>query len=281
MILAVRCPPRHFLTPPAQLTGGWKCSWADMETEKSLANYHPGKKQTWFGENLCNLLPTTINLHDETQRQIETTASPHLTPFPRLSFHSWLLTHSWLLYLLLPQAVQGVGEWGLLSVHNTFSPSPSSTHSSPTPVWDFPTGCSPSGQTCSSVALQRLQFPSGNTWLLQCGVLHRLQGISVLVPGAPPPSLSSLILLSARLFFLQFFQLLSLLHGIFYRIWHMLSQRPPSWLRDSAVPCGGSVGAGWNELCLTQGSPSLSSQRLPCSPLLPAPGHPHQYRLFM
>ncbi|KAK4824459.1 hypothetical protein QYF61_015837 [Mycteria americana] len=50
-------------------------------------------------------------------------------------------------------------------------------------------------------------------------------------------------------------------------------QALPSWLRGSAVPCGGAVGAGRDRLCPAWGSPGLSSQRPPCSPLLPAPGH--------
>lgn len=47
---------------------------------------------------------------------------------------------------------------------------------------------------------------------------------------------------------------------------------PPSWLQGSDVPCGGSVGPGWNQLCPVWGRPGLSTQRLPCSPL-PAIGH--------
>lgn len=52
-------------------------------------------------------------------------------------------------------------------------------------------------------------------------------------------------------------------------------------LLASAVSCGGSVGAVWKQLCLTWGSPDLSSQ--PLQPLLPKhcyrhPVHPSSVR---
>jgi len=39
-------------------------------------------------------------------------------------------------------------------------------------------------------------------------------------------------------------------------------EAPPFQLLGSAVPCSGVAGASWNHLCLTWGSPGLSSQRL-------------------
>lgn len=40
---------------------------------------------------------------------------------------------------------------------------------------------------------------------------------------------------------------------------HISPEVPPSCLRGSAIPCGESVGAVWNLLCLTWGSPGLLS----------------------
>jgi len=86
-------------------------------------------------------------------------------------------------------------------------------------------------------------------------VHHGLQGISALVPGAPPlppaPSLTSvsslvLLTLSQPTNSLSVWCFLSLLKYVF-----------PAWLVGSAVPCDRSVGAG----CGWHGEPLASSHR--------------------
>jgi len=41
-------------------------------------------------------------------------------------------------------------------------------------------------------------------------------------------------------------------------------EAPPSWLRGSAVPSAGLVGAGWNPPCPAQGSPGFSQRPPHC-----------------
>jgi len=66
--------------------------------------------------------------------------------------------------------------------------------------------------------------------------------------------LSSLTGLFTLLFLAIFSSLLPYLWGIFYPFLDM-PEVPPSGLLDSAVPCGGSTGAGWNWLCPAWGCP--------------------------
>ena len=116
--------------------------------------------------------------------------------------------------------------------------------------------------SCSSVVLPELQC---GYHLLHHGPSHGCKGNSAPVPGAPPP-----LLLSLRRSYLC----VSLLSPPPLSAWCLLPflkyafpEAPPSWLLGSAVPCCGSIGASWNRLCPAQGSPGLSSQRLPLQPL--------------
>jgi len=62
---------------------------------------------------------------------------------------------------------------------------------------------------------------------------------------------------SAGLLLLPFASFLSLLHSVFYPILDIFfPEASPSWLRGSVLPCGGSVGAGWNHLCPTWAAPA-------------------------
>lgn len=76
---------------------------------------------------------------------------------------------------------------------------------------------------------------------------------------SPPPSLT----LGFAVFFLALF-LPSLLTACLMLCpsLNITEEVSPAQLRDSAVPCSGSVGTGWNWLCQAWDSPSLSSQKL-------------------
>lgn len=121
---------------------------------------------------------------------------------------------------------------------------------------------------CSSVAFHGLQFLSGAFAVVQ--VLHRHQGVPALVPWSNSPSLTLLF----PLLFLNFLSFFLSIWWIFFPFLNTFSEEAPP-LRGSAVPCDGSARMGWNWLCLARCSLNLSSQRLPCSPLLPVPGHQH------
>ncbi|XP_065599630.1 chemokine-like protein TAFA-5 isoform X1 [Cyrtonyx montezumae] len=48
----------------------------------------------------------------------------------------------------------------------------------------------------------------------------------------------------------------------------------PCWLLGPSMPCSGAAGVSWNQLCLKQGTPGLSSsQRASVAPLLSKPCH--------
>lgn len=82
------------------------------------------------------------------------------------------------------------------------------------------------------------------------------------MPKAPPHPPSSLTLVSAETFLLHFF--LTSLTAVWYFLPYLtytFSEASPSWLRGSAVPCGESIGATWNQLCPSWDIPGLSSQR--------------------
>lgn len=96
------------------------------------------------------------------------------------------------------------------------------------------------------------------------------RGISILAPPHPPPSPA---VVSAGLLLMPFFSHFSLSHSdvqhfyAFEKICFPSTGIPStqSWPWGSAVPCAGSVGAGWNWLCPAWSSPDLSSQRPLCS----------------
>ena len=79
------------------------------------------------------------------------------------------------------------------------------------------------------------------------------RGISAPAPGAPPPSPSSLTLVSAELFRSHILTPLSqlLLHSSFYPFLNMLSQRRCDWLSFGQQRV--HRGADWNWLCPTWG----------------------------
>lgn len=109
--------------------------------------------------------------------------------------------------------------------------------------------------------------------LLHSSLLHGLQGISSLVPGASPSPLSLVFpLLFHTLSVLSFSIYPALLKRIFLEM-------PPTLLRGSAVLCAWLVGTFWKRLFSAWGSPGLFSERPPYSPTLPAPGHINQIHL--
>lgn len=98
-----------------------------------------------------------------------TTFLPPPPPFPGSASR----LHSWLLFLPTPSSAggwRGCGQSitaplcrsGLLTLV-------------PAPAWGLPTGCSPSGKTCSSTGSLRATVPSGHVHILWRGVLHGLQ----------------------------------------------------------------------------------------------------------
>lgn len=124
--------------------------------------------------------------------------------------------------------------------------------------------------------LHRTQFPSGHVHLLWSGILYGLQ-YEYLFPHVPPwaavgqpaPPRSFPQAAEESLFwclehllltflspwclqgsFLHLSSPLTLLCSILPFLTHAFPKMPQSWLRDSAVPCSGCIGAVWNELCL-------------------------------
>lgn len=76
-------------------------------------------------------------------------------------------------------------------------------------------------RTCSGMDYPAATVPSGNKHLLRHVVLHGLQRGYLLQHGAPPLPLT--------------------LCSLLISLWHFLPLlKPLPWLRDSAVPCGGS-----------------------------------------
>lgn len=113
---------------------------------------------------------------------------------------------------------------------------------------DSPHGLQSLRKTCSSMGSPLATVPLGNIQLLQCRVLHELQGILLQCHRAPPPPSLSLIfpLLCCFSFFLflphlslfDFFFFLPVLKYVFRELLH-------SWLMGSAS--GGSVAERWRK----------------------------------
>lgn len=111
--------------------------------------------------------------------------------------------------------------------------------------------------------LHRLQFFRIN--LLQCGLSMSHRGILAWVPGTPPPALT---LVSAGLFLKQFSSLLAAFMPFLPFLKYVFLEVPLSWLRDSAVLCGGATGAD----CAWRGADHAAPQTLPLQLPCPVPG---------
>lgn len=96
---------------------------------------------------------------------------------------------------------------------------------------------------------------------LHQGVSSSCSETSALASVAPLPT-PSLTLASTR----WFSSLLSTSTASFATSYPCFPKGAHKWLRGSAVPCGGFIGADWNQLCPAWGSPDLLRQGPPCSP---------------
>ena len=141
---------------------------------------------------------------------------------------------------------------------NIGSPKAAVLQDEPAPVWILPTGCS-SIRAYPTLVWSPPWVQCG--YLLHHGLSRGCEEIPAPVPGAPPP-LPPLTSIVAGLFLAL---LPSLLSSFLPFLTHIFPEAPPSWLRGSAMSCGWSAGAGCDWLFLTWGSPSISSQRWPCS----------------
>lgn len=223
-----------------------------MKTGRLQNNCSHGRNNLGLGK--IYLSPVKIGLASEKQRQIETTPLPPLLSQAQL--YSFIFDSS---ASVMPQAAQEKANGGCgQSVTAPF-------------CLFFPCTLLP----CFSIGpLHRLQSFRIN--LLWPGVFHRLQygcllccglsmGCRVMpdstsplqglqgFPGAP----LSLMWVLAGLFLTVF---PSLLGSVLPFLTYVFPEAPPSWLRASALPCLGSVGA---------------SERSLCSSPLPALGHLH------
>ena len=123
-----------------------------------------------------------------------------------------------------------------------------------------------SADTWSTVVLHGL--PGDN--LHHHGLLQELQGTfcwGTCSTSSPPAALPSGL---AGLFLTLFFPHSSLPGSVLPFLTHVFPKAPPSWLRGSAVPCGGSSGASWSQL-----EPVVSGLGQPQPLLTEAPAAPH------
>jgi len=87
-----------------------------------------------------------------------------------------------------------------------------------------------------------------------------------------PPLPSSLTLVSARLFISHFSFPAAVAQRFLPFLEYVIVEMPPSWLLGSAVPCGETIGAGWNSCVWHRAALASSHRNHPAAPL-PAPGH--------
>ena len=245
-----------------------------IKSRTSVTNYHHSKTDSTWGRLVsCRVTQSWM------VRNKGTNWNTFLPPpvFPRLIFAS-----------SFPTPPRWYGSWGLWSVQDRLlhpphfslfqcgsspraavlqdkpapTPAPAWVHhmmqllsGEPAPVWAV------HGLPC----LQDISTSMGSRVDICPTVVSSkgCRGISALATGAPPPLFVHSPWCLQGCLSHWFSSLLTLLQDVLNFLKHFFPEAPPSWLRGSVMPSGGSVGANWKWLCLAWGSPGLSSQRPP------------------
>lgn len=116
---------------------------------------------------------------------------------------------------------------------------------------------------CSGTGSPQAAVPPGDNHLLQRRLFPRLQGNFCSGAWSTSSTSSSDFVVPSVVSY-SCCSLLLCLWGILTFLTHLFPEVPESWLLGSAMPCSGSVGAGWNSLCPAQFLLTGAALQPPC-----------------